>query len=279
MTFKEYLTGSFYIYTVENNKIVRFPLLIGLNGEAKVINTPNGIDYLGNIKLNDNFAALTLVPTNNIQSKTSIILNGVEFKDELEFIVGVYTTIGKLFVESPNSNFPSAGRIVIQKSKHDNIVIGIDKYQTPKNLIELLTTNKIDITQIRLPETRIGEIEKLEGKVNEINKTWSDKFKELENILFQVKNELAKFQNAEKEQNDRKQKIKILIGNGDLKKSIEELLLSCIGKPAYNEVILLNSRLSNLEMELRINVVDEDKSRIERNKIIRALLEIIDNNL
>jgi hypothetical protein len=278
MTFKEFLTGNFYIYAVDKGKVVRFPLLVSPNGEAKVVNTPNGVDYLGNVVFNENVASLTLIPLSNQQSKTIIFLKVVEFQKEVEFLLGVYTTIGKLFVESSASNYPSAGRILIQKTNDANFVIGIDKYETPKNLLRLLTTDtkKFDV------DSKDEKIKELEKNIDDINKTWSEKFQKLEDSLLEVKYELEKLRTPNILQgleSESKLKIKLLIGSGDLKKSIEELLISCLGKPAYNEIILLNSRLSTLEMELRINVIDEDKSRIERNKIIRALLEIIDNNL
>jgi len=278
MTFKEFLTGNFYIYAIDKGKVVRFPLLVSPNGEAKVVNTPNGIDYLGNVVLNGNVASLTLTPLSNQQSKTIIFLKFVEFQKEVEFLLGVYTTLGKLFIESSASNFPSAGKILIQKTNDANFVIGIDKYETPKNLIRLLTTDTIRFDA----DSKDIKIKELEKNIGDINKTWSEKFQKLEDSLLEVRNELEKLRTPnilQGSDNENKLKIKLMIGSGDLKKSIEELLINCIGRPAYNEIILLNSRLSTLEMELRINVIDEDKSRIERNKIVRALLEIIDNNL
>ena len=135
MSFKELFVGNFYIYTIDKEKVVRFPLSISPDGEAKVINTPNGVDYSGNITLNNSFAILTLTSHINSQSKTNIFLNIIEFNKKIEFIIGVYTTIGKLFIERPDLNFISSGRILIQKTNDTNFVIGIDNYEPPKKYL------------------------------------------------------------------------------------------------------------------------------------------------
>ena len=73
-------------------------------------------------------------------------------------------------------------------------------------------------------------------------------------------------------------KIKMTIGSGDFKKAVEDLLKIVKEKSpnTYNELIMIYGRVNNIEMEIRHNLISEDASKVERSKIAKSILEIID---
>ncbi|MFM9950567.1 MAG: peptidoglycan-binding protein [Saprospiraceae bacterium] len=70
--------------------------------------------------------------------------------------------------------------------------------------------------------------------------------------------------------------LKRLIAKGNLENTISQLQDSASETPLLNNVILQSSRLSNLSKEIHEGVIRLEDIQIERNKITKAVLSLID---
>jgi CheY-like chemotaxis protein len=120
----------------------------------------------------------------------------------------------------------------------------------------------------------------LEQQNNELERLYSLKIDEnqyLKKLTSSLTDNLVAHLNI-KERSEVNDYIKSYNKKGEIQKGIEELLkrIGKISPQKYNEVILLHSRLSQLDMEVRIGILNEEIKNTERNKIIKAILDITD---
>lgn len=69
--------------------------------------------------------------------------------------------------------------------------------------------------------------------------------------------------------------LKNLIANNQLAEAFDELYLLITNKEQEDELILLKSKTNDLSRQVRLGLIDYATSTLERNKIIYALLELI----
>lgn len=87
--------------------------------------------------------------------------------------------------------------------------------------------------------------------------------------------------NPEKEESKKKlhiekNKLKKMIAENDLQGVIDNLLQQSIKKDYLNQLIILNSRLNQVNTEKRINIISNSESQININNISNSLLQLID---
>ncbi len=76
-----------------------------------------------------------------------------------------------------------------------------------------------------------------------------------------------------------KDKVKSLIGENKLKEAIDLLLSHYKGSDNENVVLIIKSKLVELNKKENIGVIDNDQSNLERNKIRHSILNIVDEEI
>lgn len=261
-----------YLYRTTEGIIERFSLKIYKNGEAEI----KAINYhiKGTVSFLNQNLLITLSGVNGHNAQ--LIFRVTHEIDGI--LYGIWSGV------SPKGNL-FASRLFLEKviSESHPRQIPLDSLEFT-DFIQSKLNPEIISKYLTAPEKfqkvpKEVEPQDIQEQLEDIKKSFEEKIEELKRAQEEILIDLNRQRGIANKIESWKIETKQLIAQGKIEKALEEILkvVIDISNEKYNEAILLNARLSQLNIELRIGVVSEETRFTERNKITHSLLGLIDS--
>ncbi|MDF1698152.1 MAG: hypothetical protein P1U56_20055 [Saprospiraceae bacterium] len=183
------------------------------------------------------------------------IFEAIKYLDKVvEFGIVTYQENDRLIMSDNYSSY-----LALRKEKHEKITV-------------------INIGEITLPHKRIieGGKELLPPLFNSFSTNINSLPIDLKDELLEQKlNKLKTFEKIERIKRNNHQEIKEKILNNNLNESLNELISITVNKHIQDELILMKSRLTKLNSDLRKGLLSHEQETLSFNRLRNDILEII----